>query len=194
MLKGRRVILGVTGGIAAYKAADLTSKLVAGGAEVRCVLTESATRFVTPLTFQSLSGNPVAVDAFDRSADAYPHLALAEWGEVLVVAPATANILGKAAAGIADDVLTTTLLSFPGPALFAPAMNVKMWAHPAVAENVETLLARGANFVGPERGRLACGQVGVGRMAEVPAIIEAIGNILPGKGKSGEKGRRRRKT
>ncbi len=194
MLKGRRIILGVTGGIAAYKAADLTSKLVAGGAEVRCVLTESATQFVTPLTFQSLSGNPVAADTFDRSVDAYPHLALADWGEVLVVAPATANILGKAAAGIADDVLTTALLSFPGPVLFAPAMNVKMWEHPAVAENVETLLARGANFAGPGRGRLACGQVGVGRMAEVPEIIEAIGSLLPGKDKNKEKGRRRRKT
>ena len=194
MLRNRRVVLGVTGGIAAYKAADLTSKLVAAGAEVRVVMTESATRFVSALTFRSLSGSPVAVDTFDRSAHAHPHLALADWGEVLVVAPATANVLGKAAAGIADDVLSTTLLSFPGPVIFAPAMNAKMWAHPAVAANVRTLRARKAAFVGPDRGRLACGEEGPGRMAEVPEIIEALESALPKEEVGGKKGGRRRKT
>jgi len=190
MLKGRRVIVGITGGIAAYKAADLVSKLVARGAEVRCVMTAAATRFVSALTFSSLSGSPAAVEVFDRSlgAGAYPHLSLAEWGQVLVVAPATANILGKAAAGIADDVLSTTLLSFDGPVLFAPAMNSRMWAHPAVVENVAKLAGRGVAFAPPGVGRLACGRVGPGRMAEVPEIITAIEKLLPPKGRQSKRG------
>jgi phosphopantothenoylcysteine decarboxylase/phosphopantothenate--cysteine ligase len=194
VLKGRRVVVGVTGGIAAYKAADLVSKLVAAGAEVRAVMTESARRFVTDLTFRSLSGFPVAVDTFDRSIGDYPHLALAEWGEVMVVAPATANIIGKAAGGIADEVLSTALLSFSGPVLFAPAMNSRMWGHPAVRDNVKRLRARGAGFVGPGRGRLACGESGVGRMAEVPEILAALKKLLPRRpaGKSKKQTRRRR--
>jgi len=179
VLKGRRVVLAVTGGIAAYKAADLVSKLVAAGAEVRCILTENAARFVTPLTFQSLSGREVHTDTFDRAGgEFYQHLAVADWGEVLVVAPATANILGKAAAGIADDLASTALVSFPGPVLYAPAMNCHMWANAAVVENVEKLRRRGANFVGPGEGRLACGEIGMGRMAEVPEILAAIEAIL----------------
>ncbi len=179
MLKGRRIVLAVTGGIAAYKAADLVSKLVKAGAEVRCILTENATRFVTPLTFQSLSGREVHTDTFDRAGgEFYQHLAVADWGEVLVVAPATANILGKAAAGIADDLASTALVSFPGPVLYAPAMNCHMWANAAVVENVERLRRRGANFVGPGEGRLACGEIGLGRMAEVPEILAAIEELL----------------
>jgi len=179
VLKGRRVVLAVTGGIAAYKAADLVSKLASAGAEVRCILTENAARFVTPLTFQSLSGREVHTDTFDRSSgEFYQHLAVADWGEVLVVAPATANILAKAAAGIADDLASTALVSFPGPVLFAPAMNCHMWANAAVAENVEKLRRRGANFVGPGEGRLACGEIGMGRMAEVPEILAAIEEIV----------------
>lgn len=194
MLKGRRVVVGVTGGIAAYKAADLVSKLVAAGAEVRAVMTESARRFVTDLTFRSLSGFPVAVDTFDRSIGDYPHLTLAEWGEVMVVAPATANIIGKAAGGIADEVLSTALLSFSGPVLFAPAMNSRMWGHPAVRDNVKRLRARGTEFVGPGRGRLACGESGVGRMAEVPEILAALKKLLPRRParKSRKQTRRRR--
>ena len=179
MLRARRIVLGVSGGIAAYKAADLASKLVGAGAEVRCVLTGNATRFVTPLTFESLTGRPAPTDTFDRSGgETYNHLALADWGEILVVAPATANVLAKAAGGLGDDLLSTALLSFPGPVLFAPAMNCHMWAHPAVVENVEKLRRRGANFVGPGEGRLACGEIGLGRMAEVPEILAAIEEIL----------------
>jgi phosphopantothenoylcysteine decarboxylase/phosphopantothenate--cysteine ligase len=178
-LKDRRVVLAVSGGIAAYKAADLVSKLSGAGAEVRCILTENAARFVTPLTFQSLSGRDVYTDTFDRAGEEfYQHLAVAEWGEILVVAPATANVLGKAAAGIADDLASTALVSFPGPVLYAPAMNCHMWANAAVVENVEKLRRRGANFVGPGEGRLACGEIGMGRMAEVPEILAAIEEIL----------------
>ena len=187
-LKDRRIVLAVTGGIAAYKAADLVSKLVAAGAEVRCILTENAARFVTPLTFQSLSGRDAYTDTFDRAGgEFYQHLAVAEWGEILVVAPATANILGKAAGGIADDLASTALVSFPGPVLFAPAMNCHMWANAAVVENVEKLRRRGASFVGPGEGRLACGEIGLGRMAEVPEILAAIEEVL---GKAGGKPRK----
>jgi len=197
MLKRRRVVLGVTGGIAAYKAAELTSRLVGAGAEVRVVMTASALRFVSALTFESLSGNHVAVEAFDRSIGAYPHLELARWGEVLAVAPATANLLGKAAGGIADDLLSTALLSFDGPVLFAPAMNARMWAHPAVRDNVEKLRGRGAHFVGPAVGRLGCGETGPGRMAEPEEILAALEALLPGKGPraaSGARRARRRRT
>jgi len=179
VLKGRRIVLIVTGGIAAYKAADLVSKLVKAGAEVRCILTENAARFVTPLTFQSLSGREVHVDTFDRSGgEFYQHLSVSGWGELMMVAPATANILGKAACGIADDLASTALVSFSGPVLYAPAMNCQMWANPAVIENVATLRRRGAGFVGPGEGRLACGDVGMGRMAEVPEIVAAIESAL----------------
>ncbi len=191
MLKSRRIILGVSGGIAAYKAADLVSKLVGAGAEVRVVMTAAATRFVGALTFETLSGNPVASDTFDRSISVYPHISLADWGELLVVAPATANILGKAAGGIADDALSTTLLSFSGPVLFAPAMNTRMWSNPAVQHNHELLGARGCYFTGPAEGKLACGETGIGRMSEVAEIVKAIGEVLDAEGSSlgrGEQG------
>lgn len=192
MLRARRVIVGVSGGIAAYKAADLVSKLAAAGAEVRCVLTENAARFVAPLTFQSLSNHPVAIDTFDRAgAETYQHLSLADWGELLVAAPATANLLAKAAVGLADDLLSTVLVSFPGKVLFVPAMNCHMWAHPAVIANVETLRRRGANFIGPGEGRLACGKTGMGRMAEVPEILAAIEQLLPARAAAKKRSRRR---
>jgi phosphopantothenoylcysteine decarboxylase / phosphopantothenate---cysteine ligase len=191
VLKSRRIVLGVSGGIAAYKAADLVSKLAGSGAEVRVVMTAAATRFVSALTFESLSGNPVAVDTFDRSISVYPHLELAQWGELLVVAPATADILGKAAGGIADEMLSTTLLSFDGPVLFAPAMNSRMWKNPAVQHNHELLGGRGCYFIGPAEGKLACGETGIGRMSEVAEIIKAIGDVLAAGGNSlgrGEQG------
>jgi phosphopantothenoylcysteine decarboxylase/phosphopantothenate--cysteine ligase len=190
-LSGRRIVLGVSGGIAAFKAAELVSRLVSVGVGLRVVMTEAATRFVTPLTFHSLSGNPVAVDTFDRSLPVHNHVESAAWGELLVVAPATADILGKAAAGIADDCLSTALLSFSGPVLFAPAMNWRMWGHPAVRANVAVLVRRGASLVGPKRGRLACGENGEGRMAEVSEIVEVIKSILSKTGR-GARGRRRR--
>jgi len=178
VLESRRIVLGVSGGIAAYKAADLASKLAGAGAELRVVMTAAATRFVSALTFETLSGKAVALDTFDRSISAYPHIALADWGEVLVIAPATANILGKAAVGIADDVLSTTFLSFAGPVLFAPAMNTRMWENPVVRHNRELLASRGCRFVGPAEGKLACGETGVGRMSEVPEILDAVSQAL----------------
>jgi phosphopantothenoylcysteine decarboxylase / phosphopantothenate---cysteine ligase len=173
-----RIVLGVSGGIAAFKAAGLVSRLCADGDEVRVVMSEAATRFVTPLTFQSLSGNPVAIDTFDRSHSCYQHIELAEWGQLMILAPATANIIGKAVCGIADDILSTSLLSFSGQLLVAPAMNTRMWEHPAVQENVKKLCSRRVTVVGPASGRLACGEQGLGRMAEIEDIIEAARGIL----------------
>src|SRR5579875_1737912 len=144
MLAGRRVLLGVTGGIACYKSVDLCSRLRKAGAEVRVVMTENATRFVAPLTFQSVSGHPVATDLFAAPAEnAVEHIWLAEWADHAVVAPATADVLGKLAHGIADDYLTTVLLAFAGPVLLVPAMNRMMYAHPAVQASMARLAAMG---------------------------------------------------
>ena len=177
MLKGRRIVVGVTGGIAAYKACDLVSRLKKRGAEVRVVLTEHACQFVQPLTFETLSGNPAYTDAVDRKFE-IEHVALAKWGELFVVAPATANCMAKFAAGIADDLLSTTYLAATCPVLLAPAMNCAMWRHPATQINLQTLLARGVHTVGPESGLLACGDEDIGRMSEPERIVEAIEAIL----------------
>ena len=142
MLEGRRVVLGVTGGIAAYKACDLVSRLRKAGAQVRVVMTEHACEFVSPLTFATLCGSPACTDTFARKHE-IEHVTLAKWGELFVVAPATANCLAKFAAGIADDLLTTSYLAANGPVLLAPAMNAAMWRHPATQANVQTLVARG---------------------------------------------------
>lgn len=172
---GRTVLVGVSGGIAAYKTCDLVSKLAQAGANVRVVMTRHATEFVGPVTFQALSGNPVYTETF-AAPEAYGmgHLALATDAAALVVAPATANLLAKAAVGLADDLLSTTLLAVTCPLLYAPAMNSAMWANPLVQRNVATLRATGAHFVGPGSGWLACRQSGEGRMAEVPEILEAL--------------------
>lgn len=169
-----RVLLGVSGGIAAYKAADLVSRLRQAGAEVRVVLTVAATRLVAPTTFEALSGRPVFTDLFAPAADgwAIPHISLAEWADRAVVAPATADVLAKLALGFADDFLSTTLLAFAGPVLLAPAMNRLMWSQPAVQHNVALLRSRGCRFVGPGFGRLAEEVGGWGRMAD-PALIAA---------------------
>ena len=177
MLKDRRVVLGVTGGIAAYKACDLVSRLVKRGAQVRVVLTEHACRFVPPLTFETLSGNPACTDTFAPRAE-MEHIALAKWAEVFVIAPATANCLAKLACGIGDDLLSTTALAMTAPVLIAPAMNANMWRHPATQKNRDTLDRRGVRWVGPESGRLACGDDDVGRMAEPEAIAEAVEALL----------------
>ena len=177
MLKGRRIVVGVTGGIAAYKACDLVSRLKKRGAQVRVVLTEHACAFVAPLSFETLSGNQAYTDAFDRKYE-IGHVALAKWGELFVVAPATANCMAKFAAGIADDLLTTTYLAAACPVLLAPAMNCAMWRHPATQANLQTLRARGVHTVGPELGFLACGDTDVGRMSEPEQIVEAIEAIL----------------
>jgi phosphopantothenoylcysteine decarboxylase/phosphopantothenate--cysteine ligase len=177
-LQGREILVGVTGGIAAYKAAHLVSLLAQEGAAVSVVLTEHATRFVGPLTFQALSRRPVYTDLLAEGAYDTDHIALADRAEAAVVAPATANVIGKLAAGIADDLLSTVLLALRVPVILAPAMNEAMWNHPAVQANVETLRRRGVRFVGPEEGRLACGTEGLGRMAEPETILAEIVRTL----------------
>jgi len=174
-VRGREIIVGVGGGIAAYKTAILVSRLVQAGACVSVVMTEHATRFVTPLTFQTLTQRPTCMDAY-AAPEAWhaDHVALADRAELVVVAPATANCIGKLAGGIADDLLSTTLLAVDVPVILAPAMNTRMWEHPAVRANVETLRKRGVRMVGPAEGRLACGTVGKGRMAEPEEILEEI--------------------
>lgn len=177
MLKDKHIVLGVTGGIAAYKACDLTSRLVKRGAQVRVVLTEHATRFVPPMTFAAISGNPACVDTFAPRME-LEHISLAKWADAFVIAPATANCLAKLANGIADDLLTTTALASTAPLLIAPAMNANMWRHPATQANLNILLGRGAKTVGPGVGHLACGDDDVGRMAEPEEIVEALEALL----------------
>ncbi len=173
-LNGRTVVLGVTGGIAAYKSCEIVSRLVKAGAHVYVVMTKSACEFVTPLTFETLSRHPVAVDTFARP-DAWEveHIALAKRAEVFLIAPATANVIAKLAHGIADDMLTTTFLATKAPLLLAPAMNTVMWQAEVTQENLNTLKRRGALTVGPEGGALACGDVGAGRMSEPEDIVAA---------------------
>lgn len=176
---GKHVVLGVTGGIAAYKACDLCSRLHKAGAEVRVIMTKNACQFVAPLTFETLSNYPVVCDTFARPETwEVEHIALAKWADLFVVAPATANIMAKLACGIADDMLSTTLLAARCPILMAPAMNTGMWANPATQANIATLRARGIRFVGPDDGHLACGDSGAGRMSEPADILAAVEKIL----------------
>ena len=177
MLRDKKIVLCVTGGIAAYKACELTSRLKKRGAEVRVVLTAHACSFVPPLTFETLSGNPAYTDAFERKFE-IEHVALAKWADAVVVAPATANILAKMACGIADELVSTTLLAATAPVLVAPAMNAAMWRNPATQANVNALSARGIRFVGPESGFLACGDADVGRMSEPEQIVNALDRML----------------
>lgn len=175
LLAQSHVVLGVTGGIAAYKSADLTSKLVQAGAQVDVVMTEAATHFVAPLTFQALTGRPVHMDPFRLLEQTeMAHLSLAWRANVLVIAPATANTIAKLAHGIADNLLCSTALACSAPLLLAPAMDAGMWEHPTTQENLEILRRRGAVIVGPGEGRLASGKVGRGRMAEVSELLGAI--------------------
>lgn len=175
MLKGKRILLGVSGGIAAYKGAALCSKLAQAGADVRVIMTESATKFIAPLTFQTLSRHDVIVDTFDeKDASVVSHIDLADRADLVIVAPATANTIAKMALGLGDDMLSTTLLATTAPILVAPAMNVHMYAHPAVQANMNTLAERGVLFVEPGTGQLACGYVGKGRLEEPEQIVEAV--------------------
>ena len=169
----------VTGGIAAYKVATVVSALVQKKAAVTVAMTDSATKLIGPPTFRALTGRAVHTDlwAQEISADV-EHISLADRADLVIVAPATANILAKMAAGIADDLVSTTLLAVEGPVLLAPAMNVRMWSNPATGHNVEILKQRGHILVGPESGWQACGHVGIGRMAEPQTIIRAIEEIL----------------
>ncbi|MFD1955058.1 bifunctional phosphopantothenoylcysteine decarboxylase/phosphopantothenate--cysteine ligase CoaBC [Paenibacillus thailandensis] len=184
MLTGKTIILGITGGIAAYKGAALCSKLVQAGADVHVMMTESATKFITPLTLQTLSRNPVHIDTLDeRDPSVVTHIHLADKADLIVIAPATANFIAKMAGGFGDDMLSTTLLAATSPVLIAPAMNVHMYEHPAVVRNMEILAERGAMFVEPGTGKLACGYVAKGRLAEPEDIVLAVDTFFRGQGK-----------
>ncbi|MED4049163.1 bifunctional phosphopantothenoylcysteine decarboxylase/phosphopantothenate--cysteine ligase CoaBC [Priestia megaterium] len=179
MMKGKRILLCVSGGIAVYKAAALTSKLVQAGAEVKVMMTASACEFITPLTFQALSRNPVYTDTFDeKDPSVIAHIDLADWPDLILVAPATANMIGKIANGLADDMISTTLLAATAPVWIAPAMNVHMYDHPAVKKNMSTLSSFGYSFVEPGEGYLACGYVGKGRLEEPETIVSLIGSYF----------------
>ena len=179
MLEGKELILGVTGSIAAYKAVYLLRELTRLGARVSVVLTGAAAKFVGPLTWRTLSGRPILTDLFDPQTEAaVEHVALAEMADALLVVPATANLLAKAAYGIADDALTTLLLACRGPVLMVPAMDGGMWEHPAVQSNVATLRSRGVTVLEPEEGELASGLSGKGRLPEVEVILEALYRLL----------------
>lgn len=181
------VLLVVSGGIAAYKTPELVRGLVRAGHAVRCALTPEAERFVSPLVLQTLSGAPVRTRLFDPSEESeIDHIALADWAQLVVVAPATAHLLARMAHGLADDLPSTLLLATRAPVLVAPAMNVNMWRHPATQENIERLRARGVRFVGPDSGALACGWEGEGRMSEPAAIVEEAGLCLGTRGLAGE--------
>ena len=183
-LDGKRIILGVGGGIAAYKACDLASRLVKEGAVVTAVMTRGARRFVTPYSFEALTGQPCLTKLFKRiepGENPYPHIEPAKEAQLVIVAPATANLMAQLAHGIADDLLPTLMLSIRCPVLICPSMNVQMWEHPATQQNVKTLKSYGHQFVGPDSGSLACGMTGAGRLVEPPEIVAAALRTLKSK-------------
>lgn len=183
VLQNKHIILGVTGGIAAYKAAMVCSQLVQGGALVDVVMTEAAQKFITPLTFQALTHRPIYTDIFDiPSGQNIPHITLANTADLLLIAPATANTIAKIANGLADDLLAAIALATPAPLLLAPAMETDMWQHPSTQANIEKLRAWGATTVGPAEGRLASGEVGRGRMVEPEEIVSTARIVLGRKG------------
>lgn len=182
-LKGREIVVGVCGGIACYKVADLVSKLVQAGAGVNVVMTHEATRFVTPLTFEALSGRKVRTDTFDLADSSDPqHIGLTERADLMLVAPATANMVAKVAHGICDDLVSLMICAAACPVVFAPAMNNRMWEHPVAQENFAKLARLGYRFIGPEEGWLACRNVGVGRMSEPAKVLEEITRMLTAPG------------
>lgn len=192
MLQNRRILLIVSGGIAAVKIPDLIRRLRERGASVRCILTKAGAQFVTPLTLSALSGEKVYSDLFSLTDEAeMGHIRLSREADVVLVAPATADMMAKMAHGIADDLATTALLATDKPVLIAPSMNVMMWTHPATQANLSTLQSRQIATVGPGAGDLACGEVGDGRMAEVPDIIAALGRVLAKNNRDGSLARRR---
>lgn len=179
MLKGKSVVLGVTGGIAVYKAVDIVSRLRKKGVEVNVIMTKNAQQFVSPVTFQAIANNPVVTDMFDepKTWDT-EHIALAQKADVFLIAPATANIIGKMASGIADDMLSTTVMATNAPVVVAPAMNTNMYLNPVVQRNIETLKELGVEFIDPASGRLACGDIGVGKLAAPEDIVEYVEHVL----------------
>ncbi|MDA1045056.1 MAG: hypothetical protein O3C57_07515 [Verrucomicrobia bacterium] len=185
-MNSNRVVLGISGSIAAYKAAELVRLMTAKAWDVNVVMTQNATRFVGPLTFQTLSRNPVGMDQFDDHVWRPEHISVAEKADVFVVAPCTANTAAKLAHGIADDLLSSTVLACPAPLVIAPAMNVNMWQHPATQHNFEVLRQRGVRIVDVGSGDLACGYTGQGRMAEPADIMAVVSEMLNRKvGRSG---------
>ena len=183
MLTDKTVALGITGGIAAYKAADIASKLTQAGAKVEVIMTDSATRFIAPLTLRNITGRQVITDMFDPASEwSIQHVSLAEAADVVVIAPATANTIAKLACGIADDMLSGTVLATLAPVILAPSMNDNMYRNPVTQENISRLRARGFSIIEPEAGRLASGKVGKGRLADTGAIIAAVGRALGAKG------------
>ena len=179
MLKNKKIVLGVTAGIAIFKSVDLVSKLRKEGAEVRVVMTKNACEFITPLMFKEISGHQVATSMWTGNQEFnIEHISLAEWADVFLVAPATANIMGKMACGIADDLLSTTLLAAQGPIVICPAMNTGMYLNPAIQDNAKVLLKRGVTIMEPNDGLMACGTSGPGRLPEVPEIIAFLKNFF----------------
>jgi len=187
MIKGKQIVVGVTGGIAVYKAVELVRLLCKCQAEVHVIMTKNARHFVTPLTFQTISGHEVYTDMFSPYNPALSHIALADRADMLVIAPATANIIAKIASGLADDLLSTVVLATTAPVLIAPAMNVKMWENPITRHNVGTLREHGFAFVDPVSGELACGYEGQGRLAEPEDILEEVLGLLTPKDLRGER-------
>jgi phosphopantothenoylcysteine decarboxylase/phosphopantothenate--cysteine ligase len=187
MLKGKKVVVGITGGIAAYKAAEFVRLLVKEEVDVHVVMTENAQKFIAPLTFQTLSGNPVVSDPFALLEDAtIGHIALADLAELVVILPATANIIGKIANGIADDFLSTMVMATKAPVLFVPSMNVNMWENKALQKNIQTLLEMGYPLLEPGEGELACHWYGKGRLPELNEVVEKMEDILSTKDLKGE--------
>ena len=183
MLKGRHIALGITGSIAAYKAADLASKLTQAGALVDVLMTEASTRFITPLTLRSLTGRPVFLDMFDPDTElAEEHVEIARRAEAVLVAPASATTIAKLAQGLADDVVSLTVLATEAPVLVAPAMDHQMYENAATQSNLETLRGRGYVIVGPAEGRLASGRMGLGRLMETDALLGALRQALGRRG------------
>ncbi len=182
-ISGLKVILGVSGGVAVYKAVDLASKLTAAGTLVDTVMTENACRFVLPKSFEAVTGRTVYTSLWENPTDfQIGHISLADSADIAVIAPATANIIGKVANGICDDLLSTTLCAcWQKKVLFAPAMNEKMWLNPSVQQNAKKLKEMGFEIIGPEKGRLACGTEGIGRMSEVPDIIARLEKMTKNK-------------
>lgn len=179
MATPKKIVLGVCGGIAAYKSCELVRLFKKAGHEVQVMMTKSAQEFVTAMTFQTLSGKPVATDLFSLTEESeIGHIQLADRADVIVIAPATANVLARAAHGLAEEIVSTVLLATKAPVVFCPSMNVNMWNHPATKANVKTLKERGHHFVDPESGDLACGWVGDGRLAEPQVIFEFVEKLF----------------
>jgi len=173
----KNIIVGVCGSIAAYKGCEVVRKLIKNGWNVKVIMTENAKEFVSPLTFEVLSKNPVYSGMFDKKSYEEDHISLSDFASIILVCPATANIIGKVASGVCDDLLTTTIFSFTGPVIFAPAMNENMWKNKIVRENVKKLKKFGYYFIEPEEGELASGKKGIGRLADIEKIVNFVEEV-----------------